>query len=477
MNQIPLTLTHPKPQQAEPATLHCRPQVTWRQRLLVFCLACSVFQPVATTLAHEDHDLPAKVADDKAYEPSAIPDRILLTWTNDPSVSQAVTWRTDVATPHGVAEIAVADDGPRFVDYRVPVKATTTRFESNLGEANYHVVEFKNLRPKTLYAYRVGDGTNWSAWNHFRTASQDREPFTFVYFGDAQNDLKSHWSRVVREAFRDAPRAGFFLHAGDLVNRANNDAEWGEWHGAGSFINQTIPSIATPGNHEYYKTEEVDEDGDNVRKLSEQWRPTLTLPLNGPEGLEETVYWLDYQGVRVISLNSNEQQDKQVPWLENVLANNPNRWTVITFHHPIYSTKTGRDNPELRQLWQPLFDKYQVDLVLQGHDHTYGRTKLMTSSDNVPEGVRQRRPESGTVYVVSVSGPKMYDLGRRPFMRRAAEDVQLYQIIHVDGQQLRYEARTATGRLYDAFSLIKQDGKPNRLVDEIPESRERRRVD
>jgi len=121
--------------------------------------------------------------------------------------------------------------------------------------------------------------------------------------------------------------------------------------------------------------------------------------------------------------------------------------------------------------------KYQVDLVLQGHDHTYGRTKLMTSSDNVPEGVRQRRPESGTVYVVSVSGPKMYDLGRRPFMRRAAEDVQLYQIIHVDGQQLRYEARTATGRLYDAFSLNKQEGKPNQLVDEIPETSERRRVD
>jgi len=164
VNQISVTWTNPNPQQARPVDIPCRRHTAWNQRWLAVALACSMLRLVSPTLAHEDHDLPAKVADEEAYEPSPIPDRILLTWTSDPSVSQAVTWRTDVATGNGIAEIAVADDGPRFVDYRVPVKATTTRFESNLGEANYHVVEFKNLRPKTLYAYRVGDGTNWSVF-------------------------------------------------------------------------------------------------------------------------------------------------------------------------------------------------------------------------------------------------------------------------------------------------------------------------
>ncbi len=117
-------------------------------------------------------------------------------------------------------------------------------------------------------------------------------------------------------------------------------------------------------------------------------------------------------------------------------------------------------------------------LVLTGtlsgqDDHAYARSGLMTAND--PEGAApQQDVRSGTVYVVSVSGPKMYDLGWRPFMHRSAEGVQLYQIVTVDGRQLRYEARFATGVLYDAFSLEKQAAGPNRLVDRIPDLPEHR---
>ena len=148
----------------------------------------------------------------------------------------------------------------------------------------------------------------------------------------------------------------------------------------------------------------------------------------------------------------------QVPWIESVLGDNPNRWTVVTFHHPIYSPARDRDNPKLRDLWQPLFDRYKVDLVLQGHDHTYARTGPRVF-ENVAAGSTHRDDEGGTVYVVSVSGPKMYDLTKGDDrMRRSAEDTQLYQIITVDGDTLRYEARTAVGDLYDAFDLRKRPG-------------------
>jgi hypothetical protein len=103
-----------------------------------------------------------------------------------------------------------------------------------------------------------------------------------------------------------------------------------------------------------------------------------------------------------------------------------------------------------------------VDLVLTGHDHTYGRGR------NLPEGVKRVQPLGGTVYVVSVSGPKMYSLADEPWWNRAAEDTQLYQIISIDGDTLRYEARTAVGELYDAFDLAKRDGLPNAMVDRAP---------
>ena len=82
----------------------------------------------------------------------------------------------------------------------------------------------------------------------------------------------------------------------------------------------------------------------------------------------------------------------------------------------------------------------------------------------------------GTVYVVSVSGPKQYGRNDFAFARRA-EDTQLYQIISIDGDELRYQARTATGTLYDAFTLRKQANKANALINQIPDTPENRRAD
>jgi hypothetical protein len=83
-------------------------------------------------------------------------------------------------------------------------------------------------------------------------------------------------------------------------------------------------------------------------------------------------------------------------------------------------------------------------------------------------GANVRSGEGGTVYVVSVSGPKMYDLTRADWMERAGEDTQLFQKIRIDGDQLRFESYTARGVLYDAFELHKRDGRPNELIQQTP---------
>jgi hypothetical protein len=246
------------------------------------------------------------------------------------------------------------------------------------------------------------------------------------------------------------------IHAGDLVNHGYSDSEWGEWFQAGEWIHAMVPSIPTPGNHDYKKKKKKE------RGLSRHWRPQFALPENGVKGLEETVYYIDYQGVRIISLNSNEKLDEQTPWLEKVLQENPNIWTVVTFHYPVFSSAKGRDNKRLRSLWKPLLDKYRVDLVLQGHDHNYARGRNLSSGVNVQD------KGAGTVYVVSVSGPKMYDVDQNPWMEKTGENIQLYQVISINQDTLRYEAVTVTGELHDAFDLIKQKGSANRLVDRTP---------
>lgn len=453
---------------------------------LVIGLSATSFG-IALTSAHDGHDDKPKAAaskkpdpvDEKTlHRPSRMPDRIVLTWTDEPTNSQAVSWRTDSTVTQAVAQIAVAEPGAEFEKKAKSYDATTQKLTTDLHSFHCHSVTFRELAPATKYVYRVGDGVNWSEWFQFRTASLQAEPFSFIYFGDAQNSLRSLWSRVIREASRDAPKASFFLHAGDLVNNSKRDAEWGEWFQAGGWLNAMIPSVPAPGNHEYQSEKVTNKDGkeETIRSVCAHWRAQFALPTNGPPGLDETAYRIDYQGLRLLVLNSNEPPERQTPWIEHQLKDNPQTWTVIAFHHPLYSAAVKRDNGALRKAWKPLFDRYRVDLVLQGHDHAYARSQQLPAGmldvtepeTNVPSGAAARSDEGGTIYVVSVSGPKMYGAQRQPFMRRVAEDTQLYQIVHIDGGTLRFESRMATGELYDAFTLKKQPGRVNEVIEQVP---------
>jgi hypothetical protein len=221
----------------------------------------------------------------------------------------------------------------------------------------------------------------------------------------------------------------------------------------------------TPGNHEY---------GSGV-VLSPNWRPQFNLPKNGPKGLEETCYAVNYSNLKVISLDAEQIDEspyyleKQARWLDSVLTHDPRKWTAVTVHYPFFSTKSNRDNEKLRGRFKPILDKHRVDIVLQGHDHAYGRGMV----SNVPSGAAAKDEQSGTMYVVSVSGPKMYDVSNDPWMKRRARNTQLFQTISIEGERLTYQAYTASGDLYDAFDLVKAGKKPNKVIDRIPKTPER----
>lgn len=405
--------------------------------------------------------LPTLAQTHKPYPPSPYPDRLTLGWQDNPATSQSVNWRTDSTVTRAVGAIAEADPSPEFVGKATEVPASSETVVIEGKRVQYHSVHFKNLKPATQYSYRVGDGTHWSEWFHFRTAEAKPAPFSFYYFGDAQNDIRSLWSRAIRGAYSTLPKAQLMIHAGDLITTANADWQWGEWFEAGGWINGMVPTLASPGNHEYFQ-----EPG-GKRRVSYHWRPSFVLPENGPERLKETAYYLDYQGVRFISLNSQAALldstilDEQARWLTEVLTQNQNRWTIVVHHHPIYSTKSGRDNNEWRARMEPIYRKHGVDLVLQGHDHTYGRGL------NMPLGNSRKHPD-GPIYVVSVSGPKMYDIGLQDWMDRAGSNTQLYQIISVDAGTLSYRSYTVTGQLYDSFDLQKNGKGRNTLLDQAP---------
>ncbi|MEM8895843.1 MAG: metallophosphoesterase family protein [Bacteroidota bacterium] len=395
--------------------------------------------------------------------PSKDPDRIILTFHGDPATGRAVTWRTDTTVNNAVAQIAEATVNSGFADYAVTVSATKELFDLGMYKGNsslhvnYHSVVFEDLKPDMLYVYRVGDGGDyWSEWIQFRTAKSEFTPTQFVYFGDAQNDVLSHWSRVIRMAYETAPKSSFVIHAGDLINYAHRDVEWAEWYKAGGFIHSQWTAIPVAGNHEFWPTEEGE-----PKRLSIQWRPQFTLPTEKKldPALQETVYTVDYQGIRIIVLNSNHKLEEQTEYLEKQLKKSSAQWNIVTCHHSVFSPAKGRDFEFARENWKPILDKYNVDLVLNGHDHTYARGHVpMRSTDS------EDTNDLGTVYVTSVSGPKQYELDAEQMkaytslgyqLDKAAEQTQFFQVINVDDNTLTYVAYTTLGEEYDRAVIVK----------------------
>lgn len=397
----------------------------------------------------------------KDYPSSVYPDRVILGWQRSPATSQSVNWRTDSTVTTAVGALVEADPSPDLASKATLVPGSTERVVIDGKTMLYHTVHFEKLKPATHYNYRVGDGTHWTEWFQFTTAQDHPAPFSFLYFGDAQNDIRSLWSRTIRGAYSKLPAVSLMIHAGDLINTSNSDWQWAEWFEAGSWINGQVPTLAVPGNHEYFK----DEQGKG--RVSKHWRPSFVLPENGPAGFEETAYYVDYQGTRFVFLNSQLAlldtlaMNRQADWLVQTLRQNPNRWTVVTHHHPVFSTAKGRDNTKWRERMEPIYRAHNVDLVLQGHDHTYGRGL------NMPLGKSRKHPD-GPIYVVSVSGPKMYDIGLQDWMDRAGSNTQLYQTISIDGDKLVYQSYTVTGEKYDSFELLKNGKGVNTLTDQAP---------
>jgi hypothetical protein len=182
----------------------------------------------------------------------------------------------------------------------------------------------------------------------------------------------------------------------------------------------TTPWMFATGNHDMEAAYPVHGYGGHLARLD--------FPTNGPKACP-SVYSFTYGNVAVLSLDANDvsyeitantgySKGSQTSWAERTLAAlraNPEiDFIVCFFHHCAYSTTAAHaSDGGVRGAWSALFDKYQVDLVLQGHNHVYERTDPIRA--NQPTRVAGDNaivyPESdGTVYyTVGSGGRPRYD--------------------------------------------------------------------
>ena len=376
----------------------------------------------------------------------AKPDQVVLTWSGDPKTTQSIQWRTGPSVTKGEVQWVKKSDYNRFQPAQPKqTKATTFKMENanllNDPAVHRHTVTLTGLDPGTAYIYSVGDGSDdgWSELAEFTTAPGRTEPFSFMYMGDAQNGLE-RWGSLVQSAYRQRPDVAFCIMAGDLVDRGNERDDWDSFFHSSRGVYDHCPVVPAIGNHE------------NQGGHPGMYLQMFDLPKNGPEGIEpERAYTFRYSNAEFFVLDTNLTMESQAVWLEKVLAASTATWKFAVYHHPAYSSKPERDNPSIREHWTPLFDKYHLDMALQGHDHAYLRTYPIKDQKKVASTAE------GTVYIVSVSGTKYYEQDKREYTEFGMTNTSTFQVldIQISGNRLVYRSYDTEGKLRDNLIIEK----------------------
>ncbi|MER5636263.1 metallophosphoesterase family protein [Kitasatospora sp. NPDC002227] len=352
------------------------------------------------------------------------------------------------------------------------------------------------LEPDTTYYYGVGhDGFDpasqqaISTLRTFRTApargwrgGKAYEPFTFTAFGD--QGVSAHAAGNDNVILAQNPK--FHLHAGDIAYAdpmgqgqdadkvAFNAKTWDDFFVQTETVAATVPWMVAYGNHDleaWYSPNGY--GGENAR---------FFLPTNGPDPrLVPGVYSFKYGNVGVISLDANDVSyeipanlgltaGKQTTWLDRKLrdfrADETVDFIVVFFHHCAFSTTHQHaSDGGVRDAWVPLFEKYRVDLVINGHNHVYERTDAILGnkvSKAVPSGETVEPAKDGVVYVTAgAAGRSLYRFDAPDTYEGHEHRLDSVDTFHFDKGQVKVTETVEWSRVrYTGFSFIKVDVTP-----------------
>lgn len=369
---------------------------------------------------------------------SAAPKQLRLAFGEHPPTQFNITWQTQRPVDEPVVEYGETPNlGKRVVAERI-------RYPYETG-AIYRAY-LNALKPGQRYYYRVGSRNgSYSRAYSFRTPLDRPHDFVFTAFAD--HGTTRHSVQNSRNVLAHNPT--FHFIAGDLSYANGRQPIWDTYLEQLEVLAARIPVMASFGNHENERIE-----GQRIGYIAAETR--FGMPNKGQ------YYEFTISNARFVAFNSNERDDDaQYAWLERTLqrarADRAIRWLIVFTHHPLYgSTRRRGNNPAMIQRFQPLFDRYRVDLVIHGHDHVYERMYPMRENKAVVNSGTRYPKGAGVVYVTcGGGGVSLYDLMPEPTPWTAKrEKTYCYLKVRVPVQgALRVEAYRGDNSLIEAFEI------------------------
>lgn len=370
----------------------------------------------------------------KTLTPSSMaPDQIRLTWSNDPAQSMTVQWRGGVEVEGGRVIYWTTDNDTLVCEAEFDL--LEDRLLLNDRYVKRFVAKLTGLKPGTTYQYVVKQAGHVSTPQSFETPAPDNR-FSFVWFGDVHNDPR--WGNLLKDVARRLDDVSFYVLAGDLVNTGLHRDDWDAFFDVSGDVFQQRPVMSVPGNHD-------SQDGLGASLYSS----LLTYPGNGPEGSPSGLtYSFCYKNAQFLMIDAvSFSAESQTEWITTQLAESTATWKFAVFHFPPYTAV--EDYADITAHWIPIFDLYEVDMVMNGHFHYYLRTKPMRAGK--PTAAK------GTTYIMSVGTKgKNQDIMEGHYADRTVMEGYLFQHIQISGDTLVYTSKDSANHIVDYFKWTKE---------------------
>lgn len=381
--------------------------------------AVSKTEVPAGSSAPEASSAPQSSLAESSAASSADIQKVTVTFYGDAKSSKGFTWYTDLGSTD--SDLQVIEKTASTPDFSRSATFTGTEYIShNSSEEVVHKAVAVGLKSNTAYYYRVGDASMniWSNPAVFMTAPENG-PFTFIDISDTQMADQAG-AKIVSDTMSEALHifgdSRFIINNGDVIdNKAESQYSLLLGNAQSIFMNTTF--MPAPGNHDIGNSCFIDH---------------FDLDARNADTSTGAYYSVDYSNAHFIVLNTNETSDEyaefseaQIDWMKADISAAKEAgatWIIVVMHMGPYSTSEHSSDANVvatREKVAPLFSELGVDLVLQGHDHVYARSKPISGGTAQQETRKAENycgnsidymvnPE-GTIYITpGTAGVKYY---------------------------------------------------------------------
>lgn len=362
--------------------------------------------------------------------------------------------------------------------YDMDIKIYDAETVSDMQEMLFYKAKAENLEAGTAYLYRIGDKEKdeWSGYYEFTTEAENTDSFSVIAVTDPQGRVPGeyeYYKNTLQTALNDCPDAAFIINLGDFTDNANFD-DWWKYFFDASVSKESLPLMTAIGNHEnrgdgakYYNLRFYNPQ--NALGLGKAYvsdgNDGRALPII--ENLDNTVYSFDYGNAHFAVLNTGTDWDNdqmlpllklQNDWLENDLKSTDKEWKIVLLHIGIYVQKVRGNHT--KEIFGDLIDKYGVDLVLEGHDHTYMRTYQMYGGEPVNDKKQNYKKGKGTVYsIIGSAALKRYETTEEhpwtAVLAALPKETPSYTVVSFDSGKIDFITKLTDGTVIDEFVISK----------------------